>query len=316
MTTLIIVVPVTVSLVDILGVSAFPFLLSEMLLSNIGGVATLIGDPPNILIGSAAGLGFLDFIIHLAPIAVLAWILAQGLLLIAFRRALSEVPSNAEQLMRMDERRAIVDPLAARHMLVTLGITLSLFFVHELIGVEPGLIALVGACIGVLWLRPDFDQILHDIHWDVLLFFIALFVVAGGLASSGVVQILGDGIAALSRHGLATTALAFLWGGALASGIIGSIPLTIALLPLVKSLAGQGIDVTPLWWALAIGVGFGANLTPLGAASNITLASLFDSLEHKLTLRRWAKSGTWIALATCGLGTLAVLVSMQLGWFG
>lgn len=314
-TTIIIIVPVTVSLADILGISPFPFLISEVLLSNIGGVATLIGDPPNILIGSASGFGFVDFLTHLAPIVLLAWILAQGLLLLMFRKALSKEPSNVEQLMGMDERRAIVDPLTTRRMLVTLGIAILLFFIHELIGLEPGLVALIGACIGLLWVRPEFDKILQDIHWDVLLFFIALFVIVGGLEASGVIGTLGGGIVALSRHGIALAAVVVLWVGALASGVISNVPFTIAMIPILKSLTLQGVDVGPLWWALAIGVGFGANLTPLGSAANVMIVSLSDSLGDKLTFRRWAASGTWIALATCGLGTVALLVAIRIGLF-
>lgn len=314
-TTIIIIVPVTVSLADILGISPFPFLMSEVLLSNIGGVATLIGDPPNILIGSAAGFGFVDFLIHLAPIVLLAWLLAQALLLFMFRKELAKEPSNVESLMGMDARRAIVDPITTRRMLVSLAVTIVLFFIHELIGLEPGLVALIGACMGLLWVKPDFDKILRDIHWDVLLFFISLFVIVGGLEASGVIDTLGGGIAALSQHGIALAAIVVLWGGAFASGIISNVPFTIAMLPILKSLSVQGIDVGPLWWALAIGVGFGANLTPLGSAANVVIVSLSDSLGDKLTFRRWAASGTWIALATCGLGTVALLVAIRLGLF-
>ncbi len=314
-TTIIIIVPVTISLADILGISPFPFLMSEVLLSNIGGVATLIGDPPNILIGSAAGFGFVDFLTHLAPIVLLAWLLAQGLLLLMFRKELSQEPSNIQSLMGMDERRAIVDPITTQRMLVTLGISILLFFIHELIGLDPGLVALIGACIGLLWVKPDFDKILHEIHWDVLLFFISLFVIVGGLEASGVINILGSGIAALSQQSITLAAIVILWVGALASGVISNVPFTIAILPILKGLSMQGVDVAPLWWALAIGVGFGANLTPLGSAANVVVVSMSDSLGDKLTFRRWAASGTWIALATCGLGTVAVLVAIRLGLF-
>ncbi|MCK5245960.1 citrate transporter, partial [Candidatus Bipolaricaulota bacterium] len=314
-TTIIIIVPVTVSLADILGISPFPFLMSEVLLSNIGGVATLIGDPPNILIGSAAGFGFLDFLIHLAPIVLLAWLLAQGLLLLMFRKELSKEPSNVESLMGMDPRRAIVDPITTRRMLVTLGATILLFFFHELIGLEPGLVALIGACMGLLWVKPDFDKILQDIHWDVLLFFIALFVIVGGLEASGVIGMLGSGIVVLSQQSITLAAIVVLWVGALASGIISNVPFTIAMLPILKGLSMQGVDVGPLWWALAIGVGFGANLTPLGSAANVVVVSMSDSIGDKLTFRRWASKGTWIALATCGLGTVALLVGIRFGFF-
>jgi len=313
-TTIIIIVPVTISLADILGISPYPFLISEVLLSNIGGVATLIGDPPNILIGSASGFGFVDFLTHMAPIVLLAWILAQGMLLLLFRRELSQPSSNVDSLMRMDARRAIVDPLTTRRMLVALAVTILLFFIHERIGLDPGLVALIGACIGLLWVKPDFDHILHDIHWDVLLFFIALFVIVGGLEASGVIRILGQGITTLSQYSITLAAVVILWVGALASGIISNVPFTIAMLPILKSLSvSPDVHTAPLWWALALGVGFGANLTPLGSAANVVVASLSESIGTKLTFRRWGASGTWIALATCSLPTLALLVAIQLG---
>jgi Na+/H+ antiporter NhaD/arsenite permease-like protein len=314
-TTIIIIVPVTVSVADVLGISPLPFLMGEVLLSNIGGVATLIGDPPNILIGSAAGFGFLDFLIHLAPIVVVVWVVAQCILLLLFRRELMRRSSNVERLLGMDERRAIVDPLTTRRMLVTLSVTILLFFVHEVIGLDPGLVALIGACVGLLWVRPDFDRILKDIHWDVLLFFISLFIIVGGLEASGAIGYLGRGIAALAEQGLYLAVLVVLWGGAFASGVISNVPFTIAILPIFKGLAGHGVDVAPLWWALAIGVGFGANLTPLGSAANVVIVSMSESIGEKLTLRRWLASGSFVALAACALGTVAILLAVRYGWF-
>jgi len=313
-TTIIIIVPVTVSIADVMGVSPVPFLMAEVLLSNIGGVATLIGDPPNILIGSAAGFGFLDFLTHLAPIVVLVWFAAQGILMLVYRRELRQRPSGLDRLLRMDERRAIVDPVNARRMLVTLSATVFLFFLHEAIALKPGMVALLGACAGLLWVRPDFDRILKGIHWDVLLFFISLFVLVGGLEASGAISLFGRGITALTGRGLYVAVPIVLWAGAFASGAVSNVPFTIAVLPIFKGLAAQGVDVAPLWWALAIGVGFGANLTPLGSAANVVIVSMSETLGEKLTLRRWVKSGSLVALAGCTLGTIALLFAVRLGW--
>jgi len=313
-TTIIIVAPVTVSVVDILGISALPFLVGEVLLSNIGGVGTLIGDPPNILIGSAAGFGFLDFIVHLTPIVVIVWIVSQGLLLFLFRRELMRRPENADRLLAMDERRAIVDPIATRRMLYTLTATILLFFVHEVIGLEPGLVALIGACVGLLWVRPDFEGILKDIHWDVLLLFISLFVIVGGLEASGVIDVVGRGITALTGQGIYLAVIVVLWFGALASGVVSNVPFTIAMLPILERLAAQGVYVAPLWWALAVGVGFGANLSPLGSAANVMIVSLSESFGERLTFRRWLSHGSLIGLTGCVLGTLALLLAVRLGW--
>jgi len=236
------------------------------------------------------------------------------LLLLLFRRELTQRSAHVERLLQMDERRAIVDPLTTRRMLITLSVTIMLFFVHEAIGLEPGLVALIGACIGLLWVRPNFDSILKDIHWDVLIFFVSLFIIVGGLEASGAIGYLGRGIAALAEQGIYLPILVILWGGAIASGVISNVPFTIAMLPIFKGLAAHGIEVAPLWWALAIGVGFGANLTPLGSAANVVIVSMSESLGEKLTLRRWLASGSYVAFASCALGTVAILVAVRLGW--
>jgi len=312
-TTIIIMVPVTVSIADILGIPVLPFLMNEVLLSNVGGVATLIGDPPNILIGSAAGFSFTDFLIHLAPIVLVAWLIAQGLLLLIFRQSLARKSTNIAHLMEMDEKRAIIDPLTTRRMLETLGFTIILFFIHERIGLDPGLVALAGACIGLLWVRPRLDQILKDISWDVLLFFISLFILVGGLEAGGILDLARKGIVLLAQHGTLLAALVILWGGAFASGMISNVPFTIAMLPILKGLASQGVPVAPLWWALALGVGFGGNLTPIGAAANVLVVSLSDSMGERLTFKGWLRNGSPIALATCVIGSVALLVTIKLG---
>lgn len=314
-TTIIIVVPVTVSLTDILGVPVTPFLMSEVVLSNIGGVATLIGDPPNILIGSAAGFSFTDFLTHLAPIVVLAWLLAQGLLLFIFRGSLAQKPANVDHLMAMDARRSIADPLTANRMLKVLGFTILLFLVHDRIGLDPGLVALFGGCLGLLWVRPKLENILSDVHWDVLLFFIALFIIVGGLEGGGVLRLAGQGITLLSQRGMALAGLVVLWAGALGSGVISNVPFTIAMLPIFKGLASQGIPVVPLWWALALGVGLGGNLTPIGAAANVLVTSISDQTGEPLTYKRWFSSGSVVAVATCALASLALLLAIELRLF-
>ena len=314
-TTIILMIPVTMSIADILGIPVIPLLLGEVMLSNIGGVATLIGDPPNILIGSAAGFSFLDFLTHLAPIVFVIWILSQGLLLFGFRRELRRRPTNVDRLLTMDAKRAIVDRTTMLRMLVALGVTIVLFFVHDAIGLEPGLVALIGASIALLWVRPDFDRVLKEVHWDVLLFFISLFVIVGGLEASGVIGTIGKGVAFLADQGIYIAAAVVLWVGALASGVVSNVPFTIAFLPILKGLAASGVSVEPLWWALALGVGFGANLTPLGSAANVVVLSLSDSIGERLTFRRWLRSGTWIALAGCGVATIAVLAAIRLGFW-
>ena len=312
-TTIIIMIPVTLSIADILGISPMPFLISAVLLSNIGGVATLIGDPPNILIGSAAGFSFTDFLTHLAPIVIVAWVIAQLILLFLFRSFLKRKPKNVDRLMGMNERQAITDPLTTSRMLKVLGITVFLYLIHDKIGLEPGLVALIGACLGLLWIRPKLDQLLSNVHWDVLLFFMSLFVIVGGLEAGGILTLAGRGILLLTGHGMAVAALVILWVSAFASGVLSNVPFTIAMLPILKGLASQGISTGPLWWALALGVGFGANMTPIGAASNVFIVSLADSVGKPLTFKKWLRNGSTVAFATCVVGSAALLLAIQLG---
>ena len=314
-TTIIIMVPVTISVADILGLSAFPFLLSEALLSNIGGAATLIGDPPNILIGSAAGFSFVDFLTHMAPIVVIAWLVAQGLLLVLFWRTLARKPTNVDRLMGMDERQAILDPGVTHRMLTVLSFTILLFLIHDRIALAPGLVAVIGGVLGLLWIRPDLDRVLKDIHWDVLLFFTSLFIIVGGLEAAGLLGLAGRGIAGIARQSMILAALVVIWGGALAAGVLSSVPFTITMLPILKGMAVQGISVAPLWWALAIGVGFGGNLTPVGTAANVLVVSMSDKTGEPFKFKAWFKSGSVVAIATCLIGSVAVCIAIRLGLF-
>jgi len=313
-TTIIILVPVTISMADILGLPAMPFLISEVILSNIGGVATLIGDPPNILIGSAAGFSFTDFLVNLAPIVVVVWLVAQGVLILMFRSSLRSDPEMRERLMGLDERRAITNQRTTRKMLAVLALTIVLFLVHERLALDPGLVALIGACIGLVWVKPDLDTILRDIHWDVLLFFIALFMIVGGLDAAGVLSRLGDGLGSLVAWSLPGAVVVVLWGGALASGVLSNVPFTIAMLPILQRLVGTDPSLAPLWWALALGVGFGANLSPIGAASNVVVSSLAAGTGESFGVRDWLRRGTVVSLVSCLFATAGLLLAMALGW--
>ncbi len=198
-TTIMVVAPVTLSIAEVMEISPVPLLIGEAVLSNTGGVATLIGDPPNVLIGSAAGLSFNDFLIHLAPIVVVAWLVTQALLRVLFRKELRSRVSSTSP--RLNARRALVDPKTARRMLLVLGGTILLFFVHDRIELLPGMVALLGACAALLWLRPPIEEILREIHWDVLLFFVSLFIIVGGLDAAGALDLIAEGIAGLAGQG-------------------------------------------------------------------------------------------------------------------
>jgi len=312
-TTIILLIPVTMSLADVLGIPMIPFLIGMVMLSNIGGVATLIGDPPNILIGSAAGLSFTDFITHLAPIVVVTWFAAVGLLLLLFRRDLVTQPRNTDKLLAMDARTAITDPRGTRRLLVVLAGTVALFFVHDLIGLESGTVAVLGASVGLIWMLPDVRVALREVHWDVLIFFVGLFVIVGGLEASGALDIVAASLSSLTTHGIVIASLAVLWASALMSALVDNVPFTIAMLPILAGLESQGVSVGPLWWALALGVGFGGNATPIGATSNVIVIACSERTRSPISAKAWVRRGVPTALTACALASLLHVAAIYTG---
>jgi len=314
-TTIILMIPVTMSLADILGLPMTPFLISEVMLSNIGGVATLIGDPPNILIGSAAGLSFTDFITHLGPIVLIIWVFAQGLLLLMYRRTLWHTPTQIEGLAGMSSRQALTDPKTTKRMLLVLAATIVLFFVHHTLKLESGTVALLGACAGLLWIWPDVRQTLKQVHWDVLLFFVGLFVIVGGLETSGALNIVANAISALTTHGIVLASLVVLWSSAIMSAVVDNVPFTIAMLPILASLQAQGVPVGPLWWALALGVGFGGNATPVGATANVIAISASEKAGDPISSQTWLRKGIPTAFVACLVASVLDVVAIYIGLF-
>ena len=314
-TTIILMIPVTMSIADIVGVSMIPFLIGEVMLSNIGGVATLVGDPPNILIGTAAGFSFLDFLVHLAPIVLLVWILAQAILLLSFRRVLFSAPARAARLRAMDPNDALTDPRSARRLMIVLAATVLLFFVHELIGLDSGIVALIGASAGLLWLWPDIRPVLQEVHWDVLIFFLGLFVIVGGLESAGALDIVAHAMSLLTTHGIALAALVVLWIAGVMSAVVDNVPFTIAMLPVLAALSARDVATAPLWWALALGVGFGGNATPVGATANVIALSASETAGSRIGTKLWLKHGIPIAVASCGLASLLLIAAIELNLF-
>ncbi|MFC2079164.1 ArsB/NhaD family transporter [Candidatus Bipolaricaulota bacterium] len=314
-TTIILMIPVTMSLADILDLPMTPFLIGEVMLSNIGGVATLIGDPPNILIGSAAHLSFNDFILHLGPIVLVVWLFAVALLLFMFRRTLWHTPTRIEGLAEMKPRQAITDAKTTVRMLAVLGVTIVLFFLHDILELESGTVALIGASVGLLWIWPDVREALKEVHWDVLLFFVGLFVIVGGLESAGALEIVANVISNLTTHGVVLASLVVLWTSALMSAAVDNVPFTITMLPILAGLQAQGVPVGPLWWALALGVGFGGNATPVGATANVIALSASEKAGQPISAHTWLRKGIPTALVACLIASVLDVVAIYIGIF-
>ncbi len=311
-TTVVLIVPVTILIAEILGISPVPMLMAEALLSNTGGVATLVGDPPNVIIGSAAGFSFISFLTHLAPLVLVAWLLALLVLRYVFRRELGTRSANVEALEQLDANAGLTDPVSMRKILIVLGAVIVLFFLQGALGVTPGVIALGGATAALLWVRPNVDETLRRIEWSVLLFFAALFVAAGGLEASGVLSLIASSMAELADASLLGASLVMLWVAAILSAVIDNIPFTIAMIPVIERLGFLGINSTPLWWALALGAGFGGNGTPIGSTANVVTVALSEKTRTPITMRVWVRSGLPVMLVTCTVASL--LFILLFGW--
>jgi len=308
-TTVILIAPVTILICEILGLNPSPFLIAEALLSNTGGIATLIGDPPNVLIAAASGFTFNDFLTHSLPIVLFAWLSALLLLRYLFRGELSKKPAKIEVLEELEPKEALKNPVHAKRVLIILGAAIVLFFFEELLNITPAFIALSAATLSLIWIRPTINEVLAHIEWSVLLFFAALFVMIGGLESTGILQELAHSVLALSTQNPMLFSILLLWMVAILSAFLDNIPVTIALIPVIQSLAASGVNVNALWWALAFGAGLGGNGTIIGSTANIVVASLSERTRNPITVKLWNKRGLPVMLATCAVTTILFMIA-------
>lgn len=314
-TTLLTVVPVTISVAEVLAIPAGPLLMMEAVASNIGGTATLVGDPPNILIGSAAGLSFNEFLTHVLPVVLVVLAVAMAFLLVRFRRQATSRSSNVDAVMEMDERQVLTHPKAMGRLVAVLALVFVLFASHRAIGLTPGVIALLGATLSALILRPSIESFLRGVEWDLLIFLGALLVITGGLEASGALAVVGQWAVAAAGGSTLLLSLLLLWLGALLSWVVSAIPATVTLIALVRGLAGTGIPLTPLWWALALGIGLGANGTPLGSAANMVLISIAERAKQTVDARTWLRDGIPVAVLSCAVASLFLWLGIATGWF-
>jgi Na+/H+ antiporter NhaD/arsenite permease-like protein len=304
-TTVVLVGPVTLFLAAGLGMNPVPLIISEILASNIGGAATLIGDPPNILIGSAAGLDFNAFLIHMGPLMVL---LLGLYLLVArwiFRSQLAVDAERSRTLLALDERAMIGDGRLLRRSLIVLGLTLAGFVLHGPLGYEPATVALSGAVVLMLVTRQDPREVLREVEWPTLFFFIGLFMLVAGLIQIGVVEAAAKVVAQLTGGALPATTLLVMWFSGGASAVIDNIPYAATMTPLVQQLhAGHGANADVLWWALAIGTDLGGNATIIGASANVVLAALSEREGHRISFGTYLRYGLPITAGMLGVSSL------------
>ncbi len=311
-TIMLLLAPVTIEMALVLGIHPFSLLIPEVLASNIGGAATLIGDPPNTIIGSYVGLGFLDFLVHMGPIAIVSMVA----LLVMIRLIYGKEYANSREiasptlLERLREDAQITDPGTLRKALLMGGVTLILFFVQDLFGMPPSVVALLGATGLLVWVRPDIEEMLQEVDWTTLVFFMGLFIVVGGIEEVGLIQIIAQFIGHIAGDNLVLAIILILWVSGVASAIVSNIPFTAAALPIAVFLSTTipGAENNVLYWALAVGVCFGGNATSIGAAANIVTGGVADRAGYHLSFPRFLRVGVPTTLVTILVAMIWILI--------
>jgi Na+/H+ antiporter NhaD/arsenite permease-like protein len=304
-TTVVLMVPLTLFVAQALDISPVPFLISEILASNIGGAATLIGDPPNIIIGSASGLDFGAFLVNMGPIVLVVYAAFMGLLALFFRRQLFVPEERRAQAMAISEEGVIKHPTQMVQGLVVLGLVILGFLFHGVLHLEAATIAMSGAVVLLFVSNAEVHEAITEIEWTTLLFFLGLFVLVEALIKVGFVEMAARGLLDVTGGDPSATAMLLLWGSGVASGIIDNIPYTATMVPIVQEL-GQSMPVEPLWWSLALGACLGGNATVVGASANVIVISMAERAGHRISFRKFLGYGLIVTFVSLLISTVYV----------
>jgi Na+/H+ antiporter NhaD/arsenite permease-like protein len=304
-TVVILVGPITLYAAAAAGVSPVPYLIAEILASNVGGTATLVGDPPNILIASAADIDFTTFALNMAPVTIVVFVALLVLLRVVFARDLA-LQRSALLTLDLDESGVITEPRLMRLSVSIMVLTVLGFLVAEPLGHEPATVALLGATVLFLVAREDPAEVFGQIEWTTLFFFVGLFVLVEGLIKVGLIEALAAALLSLTGGDALLTSLGLIWAGGILSGIIDNIPYTAAMIPVVQQLGADGMDVGPLWWSLALSADLGGNATIIGASANIVIASLAARAGQPIGFRRFLPYGVAAVALSLAISSLYV----------
>ena len=305
-TTVLLIGPMTLAITSMLRINPIPFFMTQIMASNIGGTATLIGDPPNIMIGSAAGLSFTDFITN-TGVAVL-FVLAATIVCFYFiyGRKLHVEPEAMDSILQLDENKAIKDRSLLIKSVVMILLVVFGFVFHSQLHLESCTIALTAAAVMLLIGRQDVEEIVAGVEWTTILFFTGLFIVVGGLQETGVIQILANGLMDLTEGHMTLTILLILWVSAIVSSFLDNIPFVATLIPLILTMQSSGVDVTPLWWAVSLGACLGGTL--IGASANVVLSGISNRHGFPITFASYFKVGFPLMLVSVAISTVFLLL--------
>lgn len=319
-TTVILIAPITILITQILEMPAVPILIMEAVFSNIGGTATLVGDPPNILIGSQTSLSFNDFLLNLSPIVFVMMVVLVGVMALLLKNKLKTTEKLRARIDRSRPERAVVQPQMLKKALVVFSFIMAGFFCGRLLEIEPGIIALTGAMIMVLVCKQDLHHSLAKVEWNTILFFVGLFMMIAAMEHHHVFEKLGEHILAICKGNLMLTAFAILWVSAIGSAIVDNIPLVMAMIPLVKGIipvfsASMGIEdaglihtqiAEPLLWSLALGACLGGNGTLVGASANVVIAQIAKRNNCPISFMEFTKYGFPFMIASLGMANIYI----------
>jgi len=320
-TTVLLIAPITIAIADTLRIKPAPFLITEILICNIGGASTLVGDPPNIMIGVAAGFSFNDFLIHITPIIIVLIIITIFFLRFYFTKQLHVEEQYQRKLMETDPKDYIRNSALARKSIFVFALTLLGFLTHQFLHLEPAVVALSGGTllmlIGVK--EKDLEAVFHSVEWVTIFFFAGLFVLVGGLVETGIIPKLAAWMIKITGGDMVFTSFTMLWGAGLASAFVDNIPLVATMIPLVQDMAAQlalaPVEVYTLWWSLALGACLGGNGTLIASSANLIVASVAAREGAPISFVDFLKISVPVTLITLAIGTVYVyIVFIRLGF--
>lgn len=306
-TTVLLIGPMTIVITQILKINPTPFLITQILASNIGGTSTLIGDPPNIMIGSAANLSFMDFVVNLGPVVIIILFSTIVYFKFVFKKHLVVADIYKEKILSLDENKAIKDKSLLIKSIIMMIFILLGFALHNIIHIESSIVALTGATLMIFIGKQDVDEILSSIEWSTIAFFGGLFIVVGGLVEVGIINFIAEYLINATKGHLIITMLVILWLSAIISSFLDNIPFVATLIPLILTMQSQGVDVTPIWWATSLGACLGGNGTLIGASANIVLSNIGQKNGYPITFKEYFKIGFPLMILSIIISTIYLL---------
>ncbi len=307
-TTVLLIGPMTFSICQKLELNPVPFLMTQIISSNVGGTGTLIGDPPNIMLGSAANISFLQFVVYDGPIVVITMVATVFAFKFMYKKGLSVAPEKMELIMQMDEGEMIKDRVLFIKSVIMIFLVALAFLLHDTLELKTSIIALSCAALMILIGGQDVEETVHDVEWPTIVFFAFLFIVVGGLEKVGLIHMLAETLINATGTHYVILMIVILWVSAICSAILDNIPFVATLIPLILTMEAEGIDVWPLWWAVSIGACFGGNGTIIGASANVVLTGIAGRRGYPITFVQFLKVGAPMMLMSIVLATGYLLI--------